>query len=205
MSEIVTSREVEENALWDAEWSKLSSEFTNVRVSSRVLFNLSFANDPLKAGYREGITAGKEAFLQSGFDSGFAEVGVPIGRELGHLRGIAAALLAFLSSDATEHAHLMQQVREIDARLLAVHFRDIAPRDEEAERHAREHGLDDRDLGLDESMVGQNDVEDLVDGLARMNTGSRTVTLQKPTMEDIMRLKDALGGICIQVGLGLIP
>ncbi|KAI0315889.1 hypothetical protein OF83DRAFT_1164597 [Amylostereum chailletii] len=37
----------------DAEWQKLSDDFTN-------------------AGYREGITAGKEGALQEGFDAGFA-------------------------------------------------------------------------------------------------------------------------------------
>ncbi|EPQ31000.1 uncharacterized protein PFL1_01189 [Pseudozyma flocculosa PF-1] len=38
-------------------------------------------------GYREGITAGKLSTLQAGFDHGFSEVGAPIGRALGQLRG----------------------------------------------------------------------------------------------------------------------
>ncbi|TFY74295.1 hypothetical protein EWM64_g9718 [Hericium alpestre] len=62
----------------EAEWAKLSSDFTN-------------------SGYREGITAGKEDALQEGFDAGFAEVGVPLGQELGLLRGLASALQSFLA------------------------------------------------------------------------------------------------------------
>lgn len=50
-----------------------------------------------QAGYREGITAGKESALQEGFDAGFAKTGGPIGRELGLLRGVANALLLHLS------------------------------------------------------------------------------------------------------------
>lgn len=50
----------------------------------------------LQAGYREGITAGKEEALQEGFDAGFAEFGAPVGKEIGVLRGMSAALLVFL-------------------------------------------------------------------------------------------------------------
>jgi hypothetical protein len=37
-------------------------------------------------GYREGITAGKESALQEGFDTGFASVGAPLGRDIGFIR-----------------------------------------------------------------------------------------------------------------------
>ncbi|ETW81528.1 hypothetical protein HETIRDRAFT_247413, partial [Heterobasidion irregulare TC 32-1] len=105
-----------------AEWAKLSSDFTN-------------------AGYREGITAGKESALQEGFDAGFAQIGVPLGRELGIMRGLAAALQHFLNtlpqSEATA-AH-MTEARDISTQLAEVRFADVAPRDLEAEQHAREH------------------------------------------------------------------
>ncbi|KDN52144.1 hypothetical protein K437DRAFT_293223 [Tilletiaria anomala UBC 951] len=38
-------------------------------------------------GYREGITAGKLSTLQEGFDEAFADIGVPLGRRLGSLKG----------------------------------------------------------------------------------------------------------------------
>ncbi len=47
----------------------------------------------LQSGYREGITAGKLSTLQEGFDQAFAEVGVPLGRQVGLLRGKMDALL----------------------------------------------------------------------------------------------------------------
>ncbi|KAF7297305.1 Yae1-N domain-containing protein [Mycena indigotica] len=120
----------------DAEWDKISSEFTN-------------------AGYREGITAGKESALQEGFDAGFAQVGVPLGREIGHLRGIVSAVISFLQSTFCERADkdaLLAEAREISASLADVRFSDIAPRDLEAEAHAREHlALDnDDEYGVDE-------------------------------------------------------
>ncbi|KAG8714075.1 hypothetical protein FRC09_018034, partial [Ceratobasidium sp. 395] len=59
----------------DREWNKLSNDF-------------------MTAGYREGITAGKESALQEGFDDGFASVGASLGRQLGVLRGMANAALA---------------------------------------------------------------------------------------------------------------
>ncbi|KAF9517172.1 hypothetical protein BS47DRAFT_1339882 [Hydnum rufescens UP504] len=62
------------------EWDRLEDNFIN-------------------AGYREGITAGKEEALQEGFDYGFETYGVPIGREIGMLRGLASALLIFLSRE----------------------------------------------------------------------------------------------------------
>ncbi|KIJ07744.1 hypothetical protein PAXINDRAFT_120784, partial [Paxillus involutus ATCC 200175] len=66
----------------EANWTKISTEFTN-------------------SGYREGIIAGKEASLQEGFDAGFADVGVPTGRELGNLRGAASTIVSFLRSHSS--------------------------------------------------------------------------------------------------------
>ncbi|KAL1923810.1 uncharacterized protein VTP21DRAFT_8790 [Calcarisporiella thermophila] len=46
------------------------------------------------AGYREGITEGKNYTLQQGFDRGFRE-GLEVGRKVGRLRGIINTLLKF--------------------------------------------------------------------------------------------------------------
>ncbi|KAH9022309.1 hypothetical protein EDB85DRAFT_2293221 [Lactarius pseudohatsudake] len=87
----------------EAEWTGLSTNFTT-------------------AGYRDGISSGKEAALQEGFDAGFARTGAPRGRELGVLRGLAAALLLHLSRSPPAGQPAQTRVREID-KLAAVRLR----------------------------------------------------------------------------------
>ncbi|KAH9016646.1 hypothetical protein EDB83DRAFT_2321136 [Lactarius deliciosus] len=58
----------------EAEWTRLSKNFTT-------------------AGYRDGISSGKEVALQEGVDVAFARNGAPRGREPGVLQGVATALL----------------------------------------------------------------------------------------------------------------
>ncbi|KAF8491183.1 hypothetical protein F5888DRAFT_1737486 [Russula emetica] len=134
----------------EAEWTRLSSSFEN-------------------AGYREGITTGKEGALQEGFDTGFAQTGGPLGRELGLLRGVASALLLHLSRTRTRNRTRTQHddehephtesesgtstndVREIVEALAAVRFADIAPPPplhEEAEGHT--HCVEEDDGGREE-------------------------------------------------------
>ncbi|KZT28873.1 hypothetical protein NEOLEDRAFT_1145623 [Neolentinus lepideus HHB14362 ss-1] len=114
-----------------AQWTKLENDFTN-------------------AGYREGITAGKESALQEGFDAGFAQDGAPLGRELGLLRGACAALVSFLAASTDDNAGVLREARDISAQLANVRFSDIAPRDEEAEQHAREHLAEEEDeIGME--------------------------------------------------------
>ncbi|TFK91954.1 hypothetical protein K466DRAFT_481629 [Polyporus arcularius HHB13444] len=175
------------NVLRDSEWDKISSEFTTV-------------------GYREGITAGKEGALQEGFDDGFARVGAPIGRELGILRGLSSALLAFLSrpastpSPATSSSSqlsnspaLVNEVRDIAAALANVRFSDIAPPDLEAIAHAREHletsnAMDkDEDAAdltdpakLNEEIKDKRDMESLEDLMAQMGAPGTTSTGAAP-------------------------
>lgn len=115
-----------------------------------------------KAGYREGITAGKESALQEGFDQGFAQVGAALGRKIGLLRGVVAALTSFLSNpkfavdsgsssssitvqDDTTREQLLHEAREISSALNEIRFSDIAPPDLEAQKHAREHLLSSRE------------------------------------------------------------
>jgi hypothetical protein len=111
-----------DNTFKDIEWSRLSSEFTNV-------------------GYREGIAAGKETALQDGFDVGFSGTGAPIGRELGVLRGISSAILALLRSStiANERESTQADAQEISLRLSNIRFSDIMPCDLEAEEQACQH------------------------------------------------------------------
>ena len=160
-----------------------------------------------QAGYREGITAGKEGALQEGFDSGFATIGVPLGRQIGLLRGLASALLSYLKTptslaDTTQRETLLREARVIVNDLSLLRFSDIAPPDLEAEQHAREHlaaasGSRDEDDEIipNEEIQDKRNMEGLEDLMGRMNaSGShpgRTSTV-RPTMEDVRLLEHRL-------------
>jgi hypothetical protein len=166
--------------------SRKSSPPCGHSVSSRYVISES----TIQAGYREGITAGKEQALQSGFDAGFAGAGgVPLGATLGGARGRAAALAALLpASPAREEA------RVIVTALAGVRFADIVPPDEEAETHAREHGLD-------EKIKERRDGEQLEDMLGAMSTGEAKVVAKRPTMEDVRQLEERLDALCKTAGI----
>lgn len=139
-----------------------------------------------QAGYRDGITVGKERALQGGFDIGFADFGAPLGREIGEMRGIVASLLALLRSshaststptstsvsslasggggasklrytmvDAMsedDREALRREIGALGTRLGMLGLQDVAPPDEEALVHAREHASapsEDKDDGRD--------------------------------------------------------
>jgi len=177
--------------LQDSEWTKMSLEFTN-------------------AGYREGITAGKEGALQEGFDDGFASVGAPLGRELGLLRGMASALLSFLArAGNVEKDSVVGELRDISAHLSSVRLSDIAPPDLEAERHAREHleaereTDDDLDFDMNEELKEKRAIESLEDMMKRMGAGEMTAadTQSRPTAEDVHRLKERLVILSESIGI----
>ncbi|KAF7307763.1 Yae1-N domain-containing protein [Mycena kentingensis (nom. inval.)] len=164
----------------NAEWAKLSSEFTT-------------------AGYREGITAGKEAALQEGFDAGFAQVGVPLGRQLGILRGTVSALVAFFQSNLCQREDkdtLLVEARAIAVALADVRFTDIAPRDLEAEAHAREHLEADQDeFGMDENpeLQEKRDMEALEDMVGRLTAGAtKPSDAARPTSADVQKLAERI-------------
>lgn len=172
----------------------------------------------IQAGYREGITAGKESALQQGFDDGFAHTGAPLGRELGILRGLCSALIALLSrpqpTDAAQVA--LAEARDIASQLANVRFSDIVPPDLEAIAHAREHldtkmseteaDSDGEDLAdpasLNEELKGKRDMEGLEDLMAQMTAGGGSAAAQtRPKAADIAQLKERLLGIAEASGL----
>jgi len=75
----------------ETEWCKIANEFTNVRLFLYPGMKRLTVCVGVQAGFREGAAAGKTSALQEGFDAGFAESGVPLGRQVGHARGVAAA------------------------------------------------------------------------------------------------------------------
>jgi hypothetical protein len=161
----------------------------------------------MQAGYREGITAGKESALQSGFDTGFADIGAPLGRELGVLRGTSSAVLSFVTSSPANALknNVIAEARDIAAQLSNVRFSDIAPRDLDAEEHARQHLLSDpEDIVTNEELMEKRQVEGLEDMLSKLTAGgSGGMGQGRPTMDDVRRLKDRLETLCREVGLNL--
>ncbi|KAH9475225.1 Protein YAE1 [Psilocybe cubensis] len=173
----------------DVEWSRISSDFTNV-------------------GYREGITAGKEAASQEGFNDGFANVGVPIGRELGLLRGVTSVLLSFLkvTPDVPEHDRMLAEVQDISSQLSKVRFSDIMPRDLEAEQHAREHlEAEGEELDVHEDLAAKRDMEGIEDMLASLSAGNGKIRGEsaRPTPEDVQALKSRLGILSNRLALDI--
>jgi Essential protein Yae1, N terminal len=173
--------------------------------------------DKFQAGYREGITAGKEGALQEGFDTGFAQTGGPLGRELGLLRGVASALLLHLSRtrnrnrtqrDEEQEPHSewesgasLNDVREIVDALTAVRFADIAPPSaplheevhEEAEGHTP-HSVDDlkSKIGRDDGRREREEGEEA----ASPSPGSVVTTI-----EDVRALRVKLETLLCESGL----
>jgi len=162
-----------------------------------------------QTGYREGITAGKESALQEGFDDGFAHVGAPLGHELGVLRGIASALLSFFSmnpSHRPEQETMIVEAHDIASLLANIRFTDIAPRDLQAEEHARQHmETDDSELETDE-VAEKRKMEGLEDILAQLTAGTNTGRNQsgRPTVEDARLLKARLQVLTQGLGLSII-
>ncbi|KAJ7160734.1 hypothetical protein C8R46DRAFT_905406 [Mycena filopes] len=172
----------------DIEWTKISSEFTT-------------------AGYREGITAGKEsAALQEGFDAGFATVGAPLGRHIGLLRGMSSAVVAFVNSSACQHADkatLLTEAGAIATRLAGVRLTDVVPRDLEAEAHAREHLVDaddGRSMDANEELGEKRKMEQLKDLLAGLGAKAPETTV-RPTMEEVRALEGRLQALMTRLGL----
>ncbi|KAG5646179.1 hypothetical protein DXG03_004232 [Asterophora parasitica] len=176
--------------LREAEWTKMSEEFTNT-------------------GYREGITAGKEASVQEGFNTGFADVGAPLGRDLGLIRGKSSALLSFLLSATStvlgvsdeEKETLVAEAREIASQLGNIRYSDIEPRDLEAEQHAREHlEAEGQAMEVNEDLEQKKQLESVEDMLSRMSAGENVEGPGRPTMEDVLRLRVRLQALSLHLG-----
>lgn len=154
--------------------------------------------------------------MQGGFDEGFAQVGAPLGRQIGLLRGFASALLSFLSSstaipDVPDRETLVQEARAIASELGNIRFTDIAPPDLEAERHAREH-LEDRadddgddDIVLNEELQEKREMESLEDMMARISAGAIPATDRKgrPTAADVTALSVRLKTLAGRLNMSL--
>jgi len=203
--------------VWDAndevtsqEWSKMDEDFSNV---SHGHLDTKLSLKVVQAGYREGITAGKESALQQGFDDGFANVGAPLGREIGVLRGTASAAMSFLSSSLSRvgvHPETVVferckgEVRNIADGLARIHLADLAPRDLHAEEHARER-MENETAGealikVGPSANGSDPVRAVEYRLAALDG---EVSASRPAVEELKRLRVRLSNVLGEVGLDI--
>ncbi|KAM0754101.1 hypothetical protein T439DRAFT_171557 [Meredithblackwellia eburnea MCA 4105] len=174
------------------EWSRLSQRYSD-------------------AGYRDGITAGKQSKLQAGFDQGFG-LASPFARRVGNLRGASATLLAILTTNAAgKHAGVffdtqladtsarqavVSELRELVSALGRLDENKVLPVDQEAEDHAKSHG----DEGISLVMMERKEmrgIEDLLGGMGGSTAG------KEPGLEEC---QTRLEQILQRVGLsGVIP
>jgi hypothetical protein len=113
-------------------------------------------------------------------------VGVPLGRELGLLRGAAAAIRSLLNSQSPDSPEL-EEIRSISSVLSTIQFSDIAPRDLEAEQHAKEH------LAIDDPAIVEN-----------ADSGAETVPQERRTIDDVANLKERLALLSTKLGLPVL-
>ncbi|KAG9120404.1 hypothetical protein FRC07_004116 [Ceratobasidium sp. 392] len=173
----------------DREWNKLSNDF-------------------MTAGYREGITVGKELALQEGFDDGFASVGAPLGRQVGLLRGTANAAFALcVRRQGQSGSDLEAELRDIVRCLARVTLSALAPPDMQAIEHAKTHGPDQEpDVG-DVEMSAQASMDGLQDALEALSTTNPARTTDDPMARsvaaaaDLARITERLEAACRALGI----
>ncbi|WVF69840.1 hypothetical protein IAT40_004620 [Kwoniella sp. CBS 6097] len=160
------------------------------------------------AGYREGITDGKLATLQQGFDEGFAQ-SVPLSRRVGILRGKAAALLSIATSSSSStsasspaaspsssvppsHAStdLIDSLRDLIRRLSQLRRDEILPEDKERIEHEKEDHPDGEGYELDQS--DKRDMESLERSLGLMGDAGATREKKEDGEAVISRLEAEL-------------
>jgi len=188
--------------LWDEE-----DDFTGQNAQEERQWNRiseGFIND----GYREGITAGKEGALQEGFDDGFASVGVPLGRRVGTLRGIAAGLAVFLGGRGIPSSHsspnatqpsseIVAEVTSIVQSLSKVQLIDIAPPDLAAEAHQREHEEAEQQQ-TQEPSDAVDDIDDIsaaFSSLGTKDTAARRARRRAEALAELQELERRIGAV----------
>lgn len=130
--------------------------------------------------------------------------------------GISSGLVSYLNSssnqsqnsDLAAHESVLLQARDVAAQLAGVRFTDVAPRDHEAEEHARQHlesedGEEFDDVEANEELAEKRKMETLEDMLARLTPGTKEATQTeqaRPTIEDVQRLKGRLKVLCDDLG-----
>ncbi|KAF8873805.1 hypothetical protein CPB84DRAFT_1798140, partial [Gymnopilus junonius] len=138
----------------------------------------------------------------NGLTAGYATVGVPLGHQLGLLRGVSSVLLSFLkdSSDPSpspspqsQRQALLVEAQDIASQLARVRFSDIVPRDLEAEQHAREHLEKEDGADENEETARRREMEGIEDMLANLGASGRPRIHQGGRLDRLAVLAERLG------------
>jgi hypothetical protein len=100
---------------------------------------------------------------------------------------------------------MIVEARDITSLLANIRFTDIAPRDIEAEEHARQHlEVDDNEMEVNE-VAEKRKMEELEDMLAQLTSGTITGPNQsgRSTIEDVRLLKGRLETLTRGLGLSV--
>lgn len=134
---------------------------------------------------------------------------MPIGHELGLLRGVSSVILSFLKQTAgfAGHDQLASEAEDVASQLSRIRFSDVMPRDLDAEEHARQH-MEAEGVALDvnEEIAAKRDLEGIEDMLADLTAGNgkSKKSGDRPTIDDVRMLKERLVLLSERLDLGII-
>ncbi|ORY66924.1 hypothetical protein BCR35DRAFT_294838 [Leucosporidium creatinivorum] len=204
----------EDDSIWadDAPVQDASAAYSGAQVAQQEWEKLSLRYSD--AGYRDGITSGKNARLQAGFDQGFA-LAAPFARELGSLRGIAASLLTLLTTtSASKYSSpvlgalgtaeggkeaTVAELREVVTALGKLDEGKVLPVDEEAEEHAKSH----ENEGVSLVMQERREMREMEEMLGGLGGGGAKEDAKKGGLDECrMRLEEILERCGLK---GLLP
>jgi hypothetical protein len=109
------------------------------------------------------------------------------------------------SSGSGQDESTAADARDVASQLANLRFSDIAPRDLEAEEHARQHmeASDDYGMEVGEELAEKREMEGIEDLLAKLTAGKNTKDSGRPTVEDLIRLNERLQALSSRLSLEL--
>ncbi|GAA5937361.1 Yae1p [Sporobolomyces koalae] len=177
------------------EWDKLSSRYHD-------------------AGYRDGITNGKNSNLQLGFDQGFS-LASSYARQVGQLRGVATTLLSILTTQSgSKHVptlinaqdegntkdSIVSQLREVVNLLGKLERDQVLPVDQEALEHAKSHNNDSTAAtGFSQEYVDKQEMNELGDMLNTL--GHNATTRSRDHVAQLEECRTQVGIVLERMGL----
>lgn len=152
----------------------------------------------LQAGYKEGITAGKQSQLQTGFDQGFSQA-APSARQIGSLRGISNGLLSLLTTSAgSKHGGFLPEsitvtlkdefiieLRELVRELNKFEELGLLGEDQEAVAHSKLHNGDNGESLEAMEKREMREIEGLLGG-----AGMEGVKIEKVEVDPSQQVQD---------------
>ncbi|KAF8755049.1 Essential protein Yae1, N terminal [Rhizoctonia solani] len=163
----------------DREWNKLSNDFVT-------------------AGYREGITEGKNRPFRRGLTMGSHRL---VHRSVVRSVYSEDKRMRYLHCARQHLAQLEVEVREIVQGLSRLKLSTLAPPDMQAIEHAREHESDAPDVGDVETNNQMGDLEDAFESLSTSKSAGKEDVMRRSVeaMAELDRLRKRLESVYTQL------